>query len=208
MSNRSRWQTSAIALALMACNSTPGLATDHAGRDINDWMEAYLRSAITRGSPIDGDVTFIPIPLGTDPEHDRTYTGALDTTLGAGQWFALSLVDMVGESHDDGTPPDVADDYATRDVFVGIHARIMLDDVVLLDTTAGDSLEPYYFDTPFDPIVRYPEPTHYHANAAIWARGVGILHSPLASGVHTLHILELLEDANIAYDNTWTITVP
>jgi hypothetical protein len=190
--------------------SAAALSTSHGGRDLADWMEAYWRADIVGSPDADGDVTFLPLPDGSDPDGDHTYTGELSTHVATGQTSALPLFGMVGESYDDGTPADVADDYATRDVFVGTgaHARLMLDGTVLFDTAAGDDPTELYYDTPFAPVVTYTTPTDYHADAAVWARGLGVLIGPMTAGTHTLHLVERLDDVPQGYDNVWTITVP
>jgi hypothetical protein len=195
-------------LLLTACPTQQNeLETDHGGRPLSAWMRDYFQWSVSGGTTAgrSGDVVFLPIPNGTDPDGDMTFTGTIATSVTTHDVLALPLFVWIGETYG-GAMPD--DDTATppRADFIATHATLTLDGMTVIDSHTD--LSPFYFDAQrFDATITYPAPTSYGATGAIWVKGVGVLHVPLSRGTHTLHLVERNDAAGVGYDNTWNITV-
>jgi hypothetical protein len=199
-----------VAIAMLtACPTTHNeLETEHGGRSLGQWMQSYWQWNLTgTGTARSGDVVFLPIPNGTDPDGDMTFTGSMDVSMSASDVFAMPLFVWVGETYG-GTMPDDDPASPTRADFVATHLVLTLDGNTVLDSGHGSDLSPYYFDAQhFDATITYPMPTSYGATGAIWVKGLGILHVPLSRGTHVLHLVERNDAAGVGFDNTWNITV-
>jgi hypothetical protein len=187
---------------------TPRLLGSHRSRTLGDWMSDYWRVTLEGGPTTDGDLSFLLLPDEVMPVSGYD-TGTRTVTVNAGQTLALTFYVWLGESYSD-RPDDVPESAAPGEYFTGprMHLRLTLDDTVLLDSDAGDSLAPLYFDTQtFSPPIVYPEPTAYGSLSALWVRGLGGLLSPLSPGAHTLRLVAFQDDYAVGFDTTWSITV-
>ncbi len=188
---------------------TNGLENSHGGMDLGQWMALYWTWSLGGDQgPSEGDRTFLPLPDATDEDGDMVFTGELDFELPAGQGFVLPMFVWLGETYEGGDPPDDDPSMPPEAFFTGMDLVLTLDGEVLLDSADGN-LADYYTDAEdFAETITYATPTDYGAVGPMWVKGVGVLHAPLATGAHVLHLEELNSDAGVGYSNTWNITVP
>lgn len=186
--------------------SVGGVEAAHGGVSLGGYMKAYFGWAIGGAAETRlGDRMFLPTPQGTD-NGSGVLVGTQDVTLAAADGFVLPLFVWIGESYNNGTADDDPAAPPLRDAFLATQLHVTLDGVTIVDDTLG--LGEYWFDAEtFDTPLTYPAPTSYGSIAAIWVKGMGFLHAPLATGTHTLHLVETNTGLGVAWDNTWNLTV-
>jgi hypothetical protein len=195
------------------------------GKTLQDWLAVYWRWYYSGADETQSKVNrvqLLPLPNGEvisgdfSPENPGLLRGKLEITLPPGTPFVLPLFAWVGERYEGW--PEVPDDppIADETVLAGVHPTLTIDGKrVVSDANKADF---YIRPTYFDPVVTYPEPTDYGSIAAVFFQGCGIVRTPLAVGVHTIHLYEPLiipagaydplpDGIGVIYDNTWIITV-
>jgi hypothetical protein len=213
----STWPISVLALVLvsalmlssplLADNTLPGQSSAY-GRSLAAWQDLYWRWAYgnliippdSNGNAIvGGNVVLMPLP---NAPADGT-PGSVDVTLNNGQSFMLPLWALLGTSYTDGTPPDPTVDVS---VFRTLDITFKIDGVTVID---NDNVMNYYTGFSFDPAFPLDFPP---VNAFIWFEGIGLTHTPLTRGKHTM----TLDAKNtepvfgtfiFEYHNTWNLTV-
>jgi hypothetical protein len=186
-----------------------GVETEHGGLSLAEWMKLYWTWNLG-GDQVgyEQDRMFLPLPAGTDRDMDMVFTGMIDVELAATDGFVLPMFAWIGETYENGDPVDDDPENPPEATFTGMNIVVTLDDVAILDS-ATDDLSQFYWDAvDFDETIMYPMPTDYGAVGAIWVKGVGFLHAPLAPGEHVLHLEEFNDEFMFGYSNTWNITVP
>jgi hypothetical protein len=214
--NRSNHATlcliSALALGLCAAaraGDSPQPPQSNAfGKSLEDWQDTYWRWALGEVSikpdangnaVVRGNVVLMPLPSAPG---DGT-AASLDVTLKSGQPFMMPLLMLLGNSYSDGTPNDV---FASSNDFRNINLSLKLDGVEIMN---GSNAIQYYTQSIFDPSI--PLAGSPPASAWIWFQGIGMVHTPLSLGVHTLTLdtKNTYPEYNfsVEYHNTWHITV-
>lgn len=186
-----------------------GVETEHGGVPLAEWMKLYWTWNLG-GDQEDRhmDLMFLPLPDSTDPDMDMVLAGEIDVELAAADGFVLPMFVWNGETYENGDPPDDDKGFPAEEAFTGMDIVVTLDDEIIIDS-ATDDLGAFYWDAiDFDEPIVYPMPTDYGAVSAIWVKGVGFLHTPLAPGEHVLHLEEFNEELMVGFSNTWNITVP
>jgi hypothetical protein len=162
------------------------------------WRWAYGNGNLTlptdqNGNAVVAGVALMPLP---NASGDGT-PASIAVTLKAGQGFFLPLIDLLGTSYTDGTPPDP---FVDSKVFgkKNLKLKLTLDGKTILDENdALDFYTQFSFDPPLDSI--------------IYSQGIGILHTPLSPGKHVLKLdVKLPVPAfgiTIEYHNTFNVTV-
>ena len=190
------------------------VVTSHGGEALPAWMKAYWQWSLSGAAADAGrrqDVIFLPLPDGSPLDGGVVYAGTLSITLTRADSFAVPLYAYTGERYlaDSGIPDDPTNAPPDSDYTGTSQALVLTLDGVKLIDSSRDSLTPYFYPAQsFDMPIRYPAPTTYGAIAAIWNKGLGILHTPLPPGAHTLHLEEFNSTQMFGYSNTWNITVP
>lgn len=199
-----------VLLALAACGGGAGVETDHGGHTLGEWMKMYWQWNISGSATArSGDIVFLPLPNATDPDGDHIFTGEINTDLAAADGFALPMFVWVGETYMGGMPANDDPALPPATSFTGMRVVVTLDGVNIIDSM-HDNLQQYFFAAQnFDATIPYAMPTSYGAIGAIFVKGIGFLHAPLAVGTHTLHLEEFNSDpmVNTGFSNTWHITV-
>jgi hypothetical protein len=196
-----------------------------AGKSLSHWYGAYFRWLMTgadEAQAMASEVAFLPMPAynDIDSSEDAVWSqGHVDVTLPAGKPFILPVEAWVLESYvaDAGIPNDEPMPNACHDPvldprlcefgprkFNTARVYLTLDGKQIL----ADQSRFYLPPQPFDPVIEYPEPTDYGANAAVAVQGIGFITEPLAAGTHELKLfVDLGFLGHFIYDNSWTITV-
>jgi hypothetical protein len=176
--------------------------------ELGEWMKLYWTWLLSgSGANGMGDRVFLPLPDATDPDMDGIFSGETDVTIAPTDGFVWPLFVWIGETYENGDPPDDDPSMPTQATFTSTEIVITLDGQTVFDSMVDD-LNDYYFDAiDFDMTITYPMPTDYGAVGAIWVKGVGVLHTPLSPGQHVLHLEEFNTDFMVGYSNTWNITV-
>ena len=187
------------------------------GKPFGEWMELYWTWQLG-GPQADhvGKVVFLPLPNEALVDANlNIYGGEIDVKLRPGQPFVLPMFTWIGEAYDPvlthNAPPDNPKDipaawFTDPDL---ITVVIKLDGKVIINS-ANDDLTDFFFHAQyFDQPIVYPAPTSYGSDSAIWAKGIGFLHTPLAAGGHKLELFVYADNEVFAvgYANTWNITV-
>jgi hypothetical protein len=198
--------------AMSGRTANPGQSNAY-GASLGDWMKSYwtwfLGASDSGGAK---NVTFLPIPAGTPSDDDPTVSvGELDFSLRSGQAFALPVFAFIGETYLEANVPDDDPSFLPPEIFTGARLLVKLDGKVIIDSDRDD-LSEFYFDAQyFDQAIPYDQPVEYapdvHAIGAIWVKGIGFVHPPLATGNHTLELFAYSDDFNFGFSNTWHISV-
>ena len=187
-----------------------GVETEHGGLALAEWMKLYWTWNLG-GDQVgfEQDRMFLPLPDSTDRDMDMVFAGEIDVELAATDGFVLPMFVWYGETYENGEPVDDDKGFPTEESFTGMDIVVTLDGNVIIDSATNDLSQFYWAAIDFDETIIYPVPTDYGAIGAIWVKGVGFLHAPLAPGEHVLHLEEFNDlDFMIGYSNTWNITVP
>jgi hypothetical protein len=216
-SNRNNSKLTAIAVLLaglmlpgIAANAPlppqPGASTSF-GKTYDQWEDTYLRwtfGALTvptdaNGNAAVGGVVLLPFLF---PAADGSPQSA-DITMSAGEAFMMTLYGFVGFSYADGTP---SDQFLDLSLYQTLDIKLTLDGVTLIN---GGNAFQYFSQILFDP------PIPGDGYSIIWFQGIGLVHTPLTSGKHTLKL-----DAKntipvppnfgspiFELHNTWNVTV-
>jgi hypothetical protein len=192
-----------------------GLELFHNGRDLAGWMKRYwiwYLSGPNRDPGREGDMAFVPLPDGTSPDGGTTYVGAITTQLSSTDHFVLPLIAYYGETYlpDSGKPDDDEADIAPDPDYLppSMSLTLTIDGVTVVKSPPNDLSLQFYGRQNFTPPIKYALPTSYGATGALWVKGVGLIHTPLSPGKHTIHLTEYNVNQGHGYDNTWTIVVP
>ncbi len=175
-----------------------------------DWQELYwgwyyggtTLPVDPNGNAHVGNVVLMPIP---NTPGDGT-PGHLDVTLSPGQFWVLPLWGLIGTSYTDGTPPDPLVGpaiFQTLDISFEVDGQIIVSSANVME---------HFFQTPFDPPVVFNSPP---IAALIWMEDIGVFHTPLSAGHHTLK-LDVRNTQPLPpnfgggfseFHNTWNVTV-
>jgi len=189
------------------------------GKTYTEWFEVYWRwyadlaynGIVTIPPDANGNAVAdhnVVLMLLPDAPGDGT-PGHLAVTLDAGQSFVLPFLGPLGTSYNDGTP---ADPFVSDSLFQTLDVQFYVDGV---RKVSSRSSERYYTKDEFDPAIPLPGLAQYGFEAVIWFQTVGIFHSPLSPGTHTLQ-LDIINTEPfppyfpgefVEYHNTWTVTV-
>ncbi len=177
------------------------------GKSYDQWEDTYLRwvfgaSTIepdANGNAVVNNVVLLPFLF---PAADETPQSA-DVTMTGGQPFMMTLYGFVGFSYADGTP---SDEFLDLSLFQTLEIKLTLDGVTLID---GDNAMQYFSQIPFEP------PIPGDSYSSIWFQGIGVVHTALPPGAHTLRldakntipIPPNFGDPVFELHNTWNITV-
>jgi len=189
------------------------------GRTYTQWFEAYWRwfaelaynGNVTIPPDANGNavverkVVLMPLP---DAPGDGT-PGHLDVTLFAGQAFVLPFLGPLGTSYNDGTPDDP---FVADSILQTLDVAFYVDGVKMVNPR---NVGRFYTKGEFDPTIPLPGLAQYGFEAVIWFQSVGIVHSPLNPGTHSLRLDLRNTEAfppyfpgeYVEYHNTWTVTV-
>jgi hypothetical protein len=199
-----------LALSSTAGNRpTPGNSSAF-GATLAQWQETYLRwevGDITIPPDANGNAAINNVVLLAVPGAPGDGTpGHLDITLHNGQAFFLPLLQLVGTSYTDGTPPDP---FIDTSYFASVDVSVRIDGVPVI---SNDNKFEFFSQFSFHPPVPYP---FGNIAALIWFQGFGFAHTPMSVGTHTIQLDEKAGQAlppnfggaTLEYHNTWTITV-
>ena len=171
--------------------------------DYTDWELGGTTIAPDANQNADvGHVVLLALPSAPG---DGT-PGSIDITINSGQPFALPFFQWLGNSYTNGSVDPMAslDDFEDMDITVKVDGVTVITDKNVMD---------YYTETPLDPPITTDLPQGIGATAWVFAQTVGMVHSPLPPGKHTITLDEsvALPDLGIpgpiVYHNTWNITV-
>jgi len=175
---------------------------------LDDAMAKYWRWYLGGVGPQEvGQLFFVPMPNGEQISEDPfIYQGSESFTIRSDKTLVLPMSFFLGESYVEGPPDNPADfptDYKPSSLLLTVDGRVILDstrtklDCVYVDYT--------YFRKP----IKYPEPTEYGSDAAIWMVGLGILLPPMPPGQHVidLQVVSPFSDGDFGFYNTWYVTV-
>ena len=177
------------------------------GKSYDQWEDTYLQW-VFGGSTIDPDangnavvnnVVLMPylfpaadgLPLSTD------------VIMSSGQPFMMTMYGFVGWSYVDGTP---SDQFLDLSLFQTLEIKLTLDGETLMDESNAMQ---YFSQIPVEP----PIPGDFYS--IIWFQGIGVVHTPLTPGAHTLRLdakntLPIPPNFGapvFEVHNTWNITV-
>lgn len=211
-----------IAIALLICmvSATAAFAAPRGhstayGKSLSQWMVQYMTWFLSEsGADHDKNVTYMPLPGGDEvvwtTDETTGYwlgTGVTSVSMKTGDAFAMPMFVWYGERYQGY--PDVPDDpweivppHSITDAMV----QVSMDGKTLVDSGTSDMTE-YYWEFWFDNPVVYPEPSWYGSVAALWAKGIGFVHTPLSRGSHTMKLRVQSDYWGVIFDNTWHITV-
>jgi hypothetical protein len=180
------------------------------GRSLAAWDNIYFRwylGALTIPNDVNGNavvdnVVLMPLP---NVPGDGT-PGHLDLTFKRGQGFVLPLLDLLGTSYTDGTPPDPL---VNVSFFKTLQLTLKIDGVTVVNNR---NLMDVYSQFYFKPPVTFDSPP---TAAVIWCEAIGIVHGPLSVGTHQIKLDAKSTQALppnfgggiLEYHNTWTVTV-
>lgn len=235
--------TNAAAAVGSSATSSPQSATVGSilpDRTLPEWMQTYMTWWLGAGRANGkdpgrvGNVQLLPLPEGNDVklvQGDGTYgdpavlEGHKEVRLEPNTYFVLPVITWIGEKYTGHGGAGYPDDPPLPSSTMGVNGdlgvpspKVTLDGQPLIDST---NVQQYYYD-PATLHITYSKPSPYGSTGAIFTQGVGIVHSPLSEGSHTLTVDSWTmappdssylnphlypEGIGVHYINTWTITV-
>lgn len=166
------------------------------------WLESTDIPPDADGNAKVGNVVLLALP----PAAGDGTPASLDVTLRPGQGFMLPFFQWNGNGYMDGSTDPLADvnDFANADIIVKVDGRAVVTPRNVMD---------FYSETAFDPPLTTDLPPGIGAVAWVFVQGIGMVHTPLPVGHHTITLDESisLRDLGftepIVFHNTWNITV-
>ena len=196
--------------AKLAMNSILPGNTSAFGKSLGEWQELYWRwyyggttiPSDSNGNAAVGNVVLMPIP----PTPGDGTPGHQDVTMNAGQAWIMPLWGLIGTSYSDGTSPDP---FVDTEIFRTLDLTLEVDGKTVVSSANQMN---YFSQIAFDP----PLPLDFPPIVAgIWIQDVGIMHTPMTVGTHTMK-LDVKNTIPVPpnfgggfaeFHNTWTIEV-